>query len=235
MFVNNIQLETIKKIQSFGVIILEVPDKLKNYGLINYRWKIYEDFIKDNKDKYNIVFTTDLRDSFFQKDIFKYFNNKKSFLGVAIEDGIISYEKFNKEWILKAYGEDVLNIIGNERIICAGTIWGTVDKFLEFSKLIWEKLSSDWSIKLNVIEQGVINFLIYYAKIFNECLVKSDNQNGYIMTIGLTKRENINLDSNNNILNGKGEIAAVIHQYDRKTDIIELVKKKYCFNSNNFN
>ena len=77
-----------------------------------------------------------------------------------------------------------------------------------------------------MIEQGVTNFIIYYAKMFSECLVKSDNQNGFVMTIGLTKRENIKLDSDNNILNGKGEIAAVIHQYDRKIDIVELVKKK---------
>ena len=152
---------------------------------------------------------------------------------MALEDGILFNEPQNKGWIINAYGEDVLNIIGNERIICVGTIWGTVDKFSEFSKIMWEKLSSEWSLKFNVIEQGVANFLIYYAKMFNECIVKSDNQNGQVMTIGTSKRENINLDSENNILNGKGEIAAVIHQYDRKIDIVEKLKKKYCFKINN--
>ena len=228
MFVNNIQLETKKKIETFGVIIHEVPNKLKNYKLINYRWKIYEDFLKDNLDKYNLVFTTDLRDSFFQKDVFKYYGNQQSFLGVAIEDGILSYEWRNRQWVLNAYGNEVLKKIGNERIICVGTIWGTADKFLEFSKIMWEKLSSEWSLKFNVIEQGVTNFIIYYSKAFSQCLVKSDNQNGFVMTIGITKRENIKLDSDNNILNGKGEIAAVIHQYDRKIDIVKMVKKKYC-------
>ena len=233
MFVNNIKIETKKKIESFGVFIHEVPNKLKNYNLVNYRWKIYEDFLEDNKDKYNLIFTSDLRDSFFQKDVFKYYDNQKSFLGVAIEDGIICKQPFNKEWVLNAYGNGVLEKIGNERIICAGTVWGTLDKFLEFSKIMWEKLSSDWSLKLGVVDQGVTNFLIYYSKMFNECLVISDNKNGYVMTIGLTKRENINLDSDNNILNGKGEIVAVIHQYDRKIDILEMVKKKYCFSIKN--
>ena len=235
MFVNNIRLETKKKIQSFGVIVYEVPNKLKNYKVINYRWKIYNDFLNKNKDKYNLVFTTDLRDSIFQKDVFKYYENQQSFLGVAIEDGILSYEPLNKEWLINAYGKDVLNIIGNERIICIGTLWGTLDKFSEFSKIMWEKLSSEWSLKFNVIEQGIANFLIYYAKMFNECLVKSDNQNGQIMTIGISKRQNIILDSENNILNGKGEIASVVHQYDRKNDIAEKIRQKYRFKTNNKN
>ena len=55
------------------------------------------------------------------------------------------------------------------------------------------------------------------------------------MTIGLTKRENINLDSDNNILNMKGDIAAVIHQYDRKADITDIVKKKYYYIIDNNN
>lgn len=235
LFVNNIQLEAKKKIQSFGVIIYEVPNTYKNYNVINYRWKIYEVFLKENNDKYNLVFTTDLRDSIFQKDVFKYYDNKQSFLGVALEDGIIFDRPINKRWIINAYGKDVLNKIGNERIICVGTVWGTLDKFLEFSTIMWEKLSSEWSLKFNVIEQGVANFLIYYAKMFNECLIKSDNQNGKIMTIGISKRENINLDSENNIINGKGEIAAVIHQYDRKIDIVEKIKKKFCFEMKNNN
>ena len=48
------------------------------------------------------------------------------------------------------------------------------------------------------------------------------------MTIGLTKRKNILLDSKDNILNFNGKIAAVIHQYDRKGDIVKIIKKKYC-------
>lgn len=34
------------------------------------------------------------------------------------------------------------------------------------------------------------------------------------MTIGITPPKNITLDKDNNILNFKGEIAEVVHQYD---------------------
>ena len=142
---------------------------LKIVNVINYRWKLYENYLEHKLNRYKLVFTADLRDTIFQKDIFKFYKKYEkhnSFLGVAIEDGTLS-EKANKNWLINAYGENVFNIIQNERIICLGTIWGTPDKFYEFSKIMWEKLDSKWSLRLNVIDQAVANFLIYYEKKFN--------------------------------------------------------------------
>lgn len=79
----------------------------------------------------------------------------------------------------------------------------------------------------NTTDQGLVNYLIYYEKIFDDYLVKSDNY-GPIMTIALSRGEDIHLDSENNILNLKGEIASVVHQYDRKHDIALKLKKKFC-------
>ena len=213
---------TINKIKSYEVITNKIPKEYEKKSIINCLWKIYEDFLKKNAYKYKLVFTADFRDVYFQKDVFN-----KSYLGVAIEDGFLS-ERRNKNWLIRAYGEDLYKTIMNERIICLGTIWGTVDKFTEFSRIMSEKLDSKWSITNNVIEQGVTNFLIYHDKMFKDCLIKSDNKNGYVMTIGLTNNTNIILDHENNILNGKGKIAAVIHQYDRKPYIVRKVKNKYC-------
>lgn len=78
-----------------------------------------------------------------------------------------------------------------------------------------------------VVEQAVGNYLIYHDKLFNDCLIKSFNNNGSVMTLALTNNDNIKFDSDNNILNGKGEIASVIHQYERKPDIIRKVKYKF--------
>lgn len=139
IFYDNITEYTLNKIKSYGVIVYEIPIKFKNVSIINCRWKIYEVFLKKNKDKYKLVFSVDLRDSFFQRDAFKDFeNNKKPFLGVAIEDDILS-QPINKEWIIRTYGEDLYKTIEHERIICVGTIWGTVDKFFEFSTILGKK------------------------------------------------------------------------------------------------
>ena len=208
-------------LKNFGVFIYEIPEKYNNIPVINLRWKMYIDFLNQNKDKYNLIFSSDIRDTFFQKAIFKFYEKQGSFLGVAIEDGTLNNDK-NKKWIIDFVGNQKYQMIKNERIICIGTIWGSVDKFLDFSNIFWKNLISN----PNSIEQGICNYLFYYEKIFKDCLVKSDNY-GPVMTIGLTKRDILKLDSNNNLLNFKGEVAAVVHQYDRKPDIVNITINKY--------
>lgn len=226
IFVYNITKSTITKIKSFGVIVYEVPEKYRYKQVINFRWKIYEDFLTSNINKYNLVLSTDLRDVFFQNDFFKYYDYNRSFLGVALEDGNLS-QPINQKWLIDAYGQDLYDEIKNQRIICVGTVWGTIDKLIEFSKVMWEILDSQWSLRLHVIEQAVANYIIYHDKMFNDCLIKSENKDGLLMTIGLTKEENIFFDLDDNLVNGNGKIAAVIHQYDRKPQIIKKIMNKY--------
>ena len=59
------------------------------------RYKMYLDFLNENKDKYNIVLHVDVRDTIFQQDFFKLYDIKKPFLGVALEDGLMN-ERYNK-------------------------------------------------------------------------------------------------------------------------------------------
>jgi len=72
-------------------------------------------------DKYNLVFAADIRDTFFQQDVFKLYNSSKPFLGVALEETTIDNE-INREWIVNAFGEEIYKSMINERIICGGTV-----------------------------------------------------------------------------------------------------------------
>lgn len=223
MFVKSISPTLINYLKNIGVIVYEITEKYKNFSVVKLRWKLYMNFLMKKKDEYNLILSADVRDTIFQKDIFKYYENyNKSFLGIAIEDGTLN-EEFNKRWIIDFVGEEKYKIIQNERIICAGTIWGTLDKFLELSQILWEKLL----ISPKTYDQGIFNYLFYHEKIFNDCIIKSDNY-GPIMTIRLTDSKNISLDMKNNILNFKGEIASIIHQYDNKLDIKMKIINKYC-------
>ena len=226
IFVRNVSITLINYLKKIGVSSYAIPPKYNNFSIINLRWKMYKDFLIKKKNDYNLVLSVDVRDTFFQKDLFKYYENHKGFLGISIEDGTLQ-EELNKKWIIDLAGEENYKTIQNERIICIGTLWGTIDKFLEFSNLFWKNLVDN---PLS-IEQGICNYLFYYKKIFNDCLVKSDNF-GPVMTIGLTNVSNLNFDLNNNLLNFKGEIAAVVHQYDRKLDIVNKINYKYIYSNN---
>jgi len=225
IFVKNVSQNLINYLKSIGVIIYNINNDYKNIPITKFRWKIYFDFLNKKKSEYELIFIADIRDTFFQRDIFKCYENRKSFIGISIEDGTLN-QGINKKWVKDFAGEEKQNTIKNERIICFGSIWGTLDKILEFSNIFWEKLKSN----TNSTDQGIGNYLFYYEKIFEDCVVKSDNY-GPVMTIGRTQRENIILDLNNNVLNFGGEIAAVIHQYDRKRDIAIKIKKKFLYNN----
>ena len=222
IFVREISEMIIKKIKECDAIIYKIPEIYNNETIINIRWKLYFDFLNDKKDVYNIIFATDIKDTIFQKDVFKFYENKGSFLGLAIEDGTLQ-EEVNKKWVIGYIGEKLYETIKHERIICVGTIWGTLNKFMEFSNILYKTLSSHPS----AIEQGVANFLFYHDKIFNNFILKSDNY-GPVMTLALTKRSNLVLDKYYNILNYENEIAAVVHQYNRKPDLLKLFQKKFC-------
>ena len=222
MFVRNVSEKLKNKLKNISIIIYKIPEKYKNIPAINCRWKMYIEFLKNKQNEYNIVFSTDVRDVIFQKDVFQYYKNHEPFLGVALEEDTLK-EVINKKWVKDFCGKKKYEKIKNERIICVGTIWGTFDKFLNFSIIFYEKLS----LYPNNIEQGIANYLFYYEGLFKDCLIKSDNF-GPVMTLRLVRNEIIKFDSQYNILNFRGEIAAVIHQYDRKFDVTKKVKIKFC-------
>lgn len=70
MFVEGLSQNTINKIESFNVKIIKIKRTIKA-RVINYRHKLYEEFLRNNIDKYRLVLSIDVRDSFFQKDIFE--------------------------------------------------------------------------------------------------------------------------------------------------------------------
>ena len=234
MFVENMTNRTIEKIKSCGVQVYPTPEYLGKYRIVDYRWKVYEDFINANPEKYDMVYTTDVRDVIFQRDLFKDYEGHQPFLGVAVEDGIFSTEKSgHKDFFIGTYGLEAYEKYKNERIICMGTVGGTASEFCEFCRIMWEILSSERIYHLEHVEhvagcdQAVANYLLYNDKLFNDILLVSDNKTGHVMTIGITEPEDVKLDAEGRVLNGEGKIAAVVHQYDRKPEVIKVVLKKY--------
>ena len=230
MFIKDVPQETIEKIKSYGVIIYPMPDNpylSKNCQ----RWELYANYLKENKGKYNMVLHTDVRDTIFQKDIFQFYNSKKSFFEVAEEENTLE-QRTNKRWMLTLCDKTVYNeYFKNKPVICAGLAIGTPDKFIEYNNSIIKMAHG----KIFGIrgDQRYLNYLVYHDNIFNDCITVKNNTNSHLMHIGVTKRKKIILDNNNNILNFNGEIASVVHQYERHKDLVKILDKK--FNEDNLN
>ena len=221
MFIKDVPQDTIEILKSIGVILYPMSDRpyLSNNCL---RWEIYANYLKENKDKYNMVLHTDVRDTIFQQDVFQFYNSKKSFFGVSEED-ITLDEEINKDWMLTLCNEsEYNNYFANRKVLCAGLVIGTPDKFIEYNNSIMKMAHG----KSNG-DQRFLNYLVYHDNLFNDCIIIKNNSNSHLMHIGETKRKRIILDNNDNILNYNGEIASVFHQYNRHKDIVEKMNQKF--------
>ena len=228
IFHRNVNEETLTKLNTLGIITYEIPEKYKGMKINNLRYSLYEEYLVDKLNKYNMALHIDIRDSIFQKDIFEFYKNEDSFLGIALEEGNMD-DKYARPWMKHQYGEEMYEELKNKTIICSGTIWGTVDKFYELSKYIWAEIKSKSPYDINIHDQTADNYLIYHKKMFNDCIISSDIYSGPVMTVAILegKGKEFLLDSENNILNFNGQVAAVIHQYDRFPKLAKIVRKKF--------
>ena len=67
MFVRYVSKEIISYLKSIGVLVFEVSEAYNKIKVINIRWKMYIEFLRERKNQYNLVLHTDVRDTFFQR------------------------------------------------------------------------------------------------------------------------------------------------------------------------
>lgn len=228
MFTANMSEETLNKIRACGVTVLPIPEKYINRRIVIYRFKLYLDFLKTRPGTYDMILTSDIRDVIFQRDLFRLCDSSKPFLGVALEDAnIVDDQQYNAKWVIDNYGDDIYQAVKDKQTICMGTLWGTANEVTAFFRELVNELESS-SKPYNIInDQGSANVIIYYKRNFADIVRPSSNHDGYVMTIGLTDEKNIHTDSDGNVLNDAGEIAAVVHQYDRKPRLAGELNVKY--------
>ena len=226
IFTSNIPASTIEKIRQFNIQIQQIPERFLHRFINDYRWELYVDFLRDKVEDYDIIFTSDVRDVIFQADVFKFYDANKPFLGLAHEHVDLT-NQCNKDWLLRRYGKDIYESLKFNQTICAGTIWGTSRVFFEFAQHMANHINSTDFPFFKYCDQVVCNYLIYHEKLFENIIITSNNYNGRVMTIGETPNDGIKHDLEGRLLNGEGKIAAVFHQYDRKTEEVKAVLKKY--------
>lgn len=218
MFTANISEDTLSKIHSCGVETIPIPEEYLSGQIVIYRFKLYHEFMLKVKGKYDMVLTADVRDVIFQRDLFGLCDSSRPFLGIALEDGTLS-ETSDTKWIVDSYGQELHSTIMNERIICMGTVWGTASEFTAFVG----ELVKEMEAVPNPNDQGSANVILYSKKMFAEILRPSTNYDGLVITVN----HDLALTPEGDMLNGAGEIAAVVHKYDRFPKLVNVVQHKF--------
>ena len=185
---------------------------------------MYKNFIETHEE-YEKIFVTDTRDVIFQGDLFSSYTEYKNFLVYATEGQLIKNDKFfnNQNWLKHLVGEIEYQKIKDNPAVCCGTVYGTCAELNILIENIVKFITpkSNWGD-----DQAVLNYLVHNKLLPIENLIESDVNTGKILTTIQTIDFNKNT-FNDFILNNSGGVPAVVHQYDRHAELIQLVDKLY--------
>ncbi|MBR1804951.1 MAG: hypothetical protein IJ774_01045 [Selenomonadaceae bacterium] len=199
----------------------------------NTRWKIISDFLDRHGNDYETVFVTDTRDVIFQGDIFAAFDDCKNWLGFATElddlRGTRTNSRINYNWLADCFGKAEVDKLADQKIICSGTIIGSVREMKIFCRELWNVLQHktadiDDRSATHIFDQAATNWLVYNGRLPVENIFAIGVDGGEIFTNALIGDANIR---GNLILRGDGGVPEVVHQYDRSDEMIRLVDELY--------
>ena len=164
----------------------------------------------------DFVVLSDSRDVFFQSDPLCIPKSAPTRITLAVEPVKIKDCQTNSKWIRSFFGTSALSEIGEQKVLCCGTIGGPASAAFN----LLEALNSTIRAKQEFfkghrwgLDQASLNQLIYQERkdIIEHDL--SDNNSGSWLTIHHEK--SISIDKQGRVTNSQGNPASLIHQYDR--------------------
>ena len=195
------------------------------------RYEIYELILKKLIIKPKKILLTDSRDVVFQTNIFKYVFKKP--LNFFLESERILNDSRNIKWLKRTVGKDEFEKIKNNFISCSGTTLGNYNEILNYTSLmikylflfpykrpfrhiiIFKKVQTGF-------DQGIHNYLIHNDFFKN----KECHKNNFSRICTTAYMKNFKFNKKGQLINKKGKIYSLIHQYDRsfKKDGSEVFK-----------
>ncbi len=190
----------------------------------NYRFILFLDFLIKNKEKYENILLTDIRDVIFQSDPFKKMNNDSIyfFLEGEGEEGTFGVSLQNHIWSVEANGLEFTESILDKMVSCAGVTAGNINNIIHYLNYMRTSLTAWDELKWG-IDQGIHNGYIYKNEGTN--IILSGNEKSLVCTLGLCK--DYRLNKMNEIITPSNDVYSVVHQYDRIRELNVLVRKKY--------
>jgi len=202
--------KTLNLLKKYGIKFKKFDEVVfngKKINLLNYRFKLYYDFLKEHQKEYNQVFISDVRDIVFQSNPFLYPEYAK--INYFFENKRIKDCAINSYVFKKASSQRDFDKYSNKYIICAGTTVGNKENMLNYLKLMKIKLENE----SEPIDQGYHNFLLHSQKI--KGAKGFYNFSGPVLTLNDVPYSEILFNSEGQIINKDNSIISVLHQYDR--------------------
>lgn len=179
----------------------------------------YDDYLRQHPGFANVMLT-DVRDVVFQAEPFAQFEGGLA-VGMETASLTLATEPYDREWILGAYGEAMLEKIGDRQISCAGVVLGDARAMREYiDKMLAEIMRLPFRITKNRnYDQAHHNKLLYCNELgaFTRCQPLASQ----IATVGCMQPSDFALSAEGLLLNDDRRVASIVHQYDRHPILVE--------------
>lgn len=196
-----------------GDKIRRLGNYVKRFHLISgSRYCFYYDYLVANKDKYQYVLLTDVRDVVFQADPFAGLN-QTDVLNFYEEENTIEKSFYTSYWIKHAFGAKALDRIKEKMSICSGTTIGSVNRILKYleNMIVTQARITAGLTGLGGFDQGVHNYLIYNNYFPGARVIA--NTDAEVATLG--ESTSIWFNDEKELVNRDKKVIPVVHQFDR--------------------
>ncbi|MGE4192855.1 MAG: hypothetical protein AB7E51_05655 [Pseudodesulfovibrio sp.] len=188
------------------------------------RYFLYLDWLQSCGREYRRILITDVRDVIFQLDPFAHPWPEGVNCVLEDESATVGSCPFNARWVREHLGPERLAAIADRPVSCSGTTVADHRSMIEYLKSMSELLVPPTGGECMAgYDQGVHNHLIHTGAIPG---VRLTGGEGPVLTLAQTRGEP-RTDADGNVLTATGRIAHVVHQYDRKPGLFEIVRKRF--------
>jgi hypothetical protein len=203
------------------------------------RFMYIYDYLRQNKDKYNIVVTTDVKDVYFQKDPCEWVEHSRGNKHLVAGSESIRYkdEDWGNDNLMQCYGPYIHDIFKHNKIYNVGTIGGEAEYVAD---MCFNIFTNAVNRPIPIVDQAVYNVLIN-TQPYKDSVYFSDQEDGWAVQLGttgdpskierfrphLTEPEPIFNYESGLVTTTNGKPHCIVHQYDRVPKWKELVMKKF--------
>jgi hypothetical protein len=188
------------------------------------RYAMYGMFLRDAAERYDDILLTDVKDVLFQRPPFDFPRDGAEICFFEEDpDRFIRDCPLNSRWLSEPFGAEALARVADRPILCSGTTLGTGRAIAAYCETMLACMTEHRIVGLGG-DQGAHNYLVYTHGF--EGMRLFPNESGPVLTMAMRKRPP-SFDVNGNVLNARGEVPNVVHQYDRVPAVMDRVNRRY--------
>ena len=212
------------------------------------RWHLFRIFLEAHAADYSNgwVLAVDARDSFFQRDPFRLAEEIARAVGTSasivtfLEQGVtIGGSQWNTDVIAACYPPEVLTFDGpvaRAPVSCSGTLLASYAGMLEYLRAMEEEMLAPLAVlprcqAAGGRDQGFHNVLLHSGRLAARLAAAGlgglriyANEDGPVQTLQFG---DLRIDSLGRVLNAQGSVAHIVHQFDRKREVVKLVEAMF--------